>query len=222
MEKKGGVSLWVRLGLESLGFFLEGLNLCIKDEKEARWGREWKEQRRLYSMTREINRAGGFIQLGVSDLERKRFCIFIPRGRGDKRGWMIMAKKLHQLVGALGRKPKNQEVRAMGKAIVGRSYVTVAKRPPWGNPNLIAVKAKREETLGFLQKLEHCVVVSWKASSGGEEDLESLGKLWAKSWGLRGNLGLAKLEKERFLLEFEDLEEARRVVSSGNRSMGGL
>ncbi|RVW39630.1 hypothetical protein CK203_090634 [Vitis vinifera] len=149
-------------------------------------------------MTREINRAGGFIQLGVSDLERKRFCIFIPRGRGDKRGWMIMAKKLHQLVGALGRKPKNQEVRAMGKAIVGRSYVTVAKRPPWGNPNLIAVKAKREETLGFLQKLEHCVVVSWKASSGGEEDLESLGKLWAKSWGLRGNLGLAKLEKKDF------------------------
>ena len=65
-------------------------------------------------------------------------------------------------------------------------------------------------------------MASWKASTGGEKDLESLGKLWAKSWGLRGNLGLAKPEKERFLLEFEDLEEARRVVSSGNRSMGGF
>ena len=65
-------------------------------------------------------------------------------------------------------------------------------------------------------------MASWKASTGGEEDLESLGKLWAKFWGLRGNLGLAKLEKERFLLEFEDLEEARRVISSGNRSMGGF
>ena len=222
VEKKGGVSSWVRLGPESLGFFLEGLNLCIKDEKEARWEREWKEQGRMYSMTRGINRAGGFIRLGVSDLERKRFCIFIPRGRGDKRGWMIMAEKLHQLVGVLGRKPKNQEVRAMGKAIVGRSYATVAKLPPWGNPNVIAVKAKREETIGFLQKLEHCVVASWKANSGGGKDLESLGQFWAKSWGLRGNLGLAKLEKERVLLEFEDLEEARRVVSSGNRSMGGI
>ncbi|RVW97047.1 hypothetical protein CK203_032410 [Vitis vinifera] len=188
VEKKGGVSSWVQLGPESLGFFLEG----------------------------------GFIRLGVSDLERKRFYIFILRGRGDKRGWMIMAEKLHQLVGAFGRKSNNQEVRAVGKAVVESSYATVAKRPTWGNTNSITVKVKREETLGNLQKLEHCVVASWKASTRGEEDLESLGKLWAKSWGLRGNLGLAKLEKDRFLLEFEDLEEARRVVSSGNRSMGGL
>ena len=107
---------------------------------------------------------------------------------------MIMAEKLHQLVGALGRKPENQEVRAVGKAIVESSYVTTMKRSTWDNTNSIAVKVKREETLGILQKLEHCVVESWKASSGGEEDLESLGKLWAKSWGLRGNLGLAKLE----------------------------
>ena len=86
MEKKGGVSSWVRLGPESLGFFIEGLTHCIKDEKEVRWGREWKEKGRLYSMMRGINRAGGFIRLGVFDLERKSFCIFIPRGRGDKRG----------------------------------------------------------------------------------------------------------------------------------------
>ena len=33
---------------------------------------------------------------------------------------------------------------------------------------------------------------------------------------------MAKLEKDRVLLEFEELEEARRVVSSRNRSMGGL
>ena len=221
MEKKGGVSSWVRLGPESLGFFLEGLNLCIKDEKEARWGREWKEQGRMYTMTRGINRAGGFIRLGVSDLERKRFCIFIPRGRRDKRGWTIMAEKLHQLVGILGRKPENQEVKAMGKAVVGRSYATIAKWPLSGKPNAIVVKAKREETIGLLQKLECCVVASWKNSSGGE-DLEKLGQFWAKSWDLRGNLGLAKLEKERVLLEFEELEEARRVVSSGNRSMGGV
>ena len=59
VEKKGGVSSWVRLGSDNIGFFLEGLNLCIKDEKEARWGREWKEQGRMYSMIRGINIAGG-------------------------------------------------------------------------------------------------------------------------------------------------------------------
>ncbi|RVW18508.1 hypothetical protein CK203_102883 [Vitis vinifera] len=31
----------------------------------------------------------------------------------------------------------------------------------------------------------------WKASTKGEDDLESLGRFWAKSWGIRGNFGLA-------------------------------
>ena len=42
-ERKRGVSSWVRVGVESLGFLLEGLNHCIKDEKEGRWERDWKE-----------------------------------------------------------------------------------------------------------------------------------------------------------------------------------
>ena len=78
------------------------------------------------------------------------------------------------------------------------------------------MKVKREETLGNLQKLEHYIVASWKSRTTGKEDLERLGRLWAKSWGLKGKLGLARLEKDRASLEFEDLEEARRIVSSGN------
>ena len=65
-------------------------------------------------------------------------------------------------------------------------------------------------------------MASWKERSGGENDLEKLGQIWAKSWDLKGSLGLAKLEKERALLEFEDLEEVRRVVSFGNRAMEGI
>ena len=117
VEKKEGVSSWVRLGSDNLGVFLEGLNLCIKDEKEARWGREGKEQGRMYSMSRGINKAGGFIRLGVSDLERKRFCIFIPRGRRDKRGWMTMAEKLNQMVGSFGnQKPRKERT---GRRLLG-------------------------------------------------------------------------------------------------------
>ncbi|RVW15113.1 hypothetical protein CK203_083357 [Vitis vinifera] len=86
MEKKRGVSSWVRLGSESLGFFMEGLIHYIKDEKEGKWGKEWKDKGKSYSLTRGFNRAGGFLRLGVVDLERKRFCIFTPKSRGDKRG----------------------------------------------------------------------------------------------------------------------------------------
>ena len=44
----------------------------------------------------------------------------------------------------------------------------------------------------------------------------------ASSWGLKGKLGLARLEKGRVLLEFEFVEEAIRVLTSGKRSVGGL
>ena len=222
VEKKGGVSSWVRLGLNSLGLFLEGLNLCIKDEKEARWGREWKEQGRTFYMSRGINKAGGFIRLGVSDLERKHFCIFIPRGRKEKRGWMTMAEKLKEVIGSFVSKAATQEGKAMGKIVGGSLYATIAKRALLGNQNTIVVKVRREESMGLLKKLEHCVVASRKGNLGGDDDLEKLGQLWAKSWELKGSLGLAKMEKGRYLLDFEDLEEARRVVSSGNRTMEGV
>ncbi|RVW87593.1 hypothetical protein CK203_041151 [Vitis vinifera] len=150
----------------------------------------------MYSMTRGINRAGRFIRLGVFDLERKRFCIFIPRGR--------------------------REGKAVEKAVVGRSYATIAKRSLLGNPKCNRSEGEKGGINRIVKEIEHCVVASWKDNSGGEDDLEKLGQLWAKSWELKGSLGLAKLEKERALLDFEDLEEARRVVSSGNRAMEGI
>ncbi|RVW47199.1 hypothetical protein CK203_070143 [Vitis vinifera] len=61
---------------------------------------------------------------------------------------------------------------------------------------------------------------SWRDGLG-EDEIEKWGKFWAKSWDLKGNLGLAKLNKRKALLEFEDLEEARRVVSSGSCAWEG-
>ena len=133
-----------------------------------------------------------------------------------------MVEKLNQMVGFLGKKPENQEGKNMEKAVTGRPYATIAKRSLSGNPNAIVVKVKRKESIGLLKKLEHCVMASWKDNLGGEDDLEKLGQLWAKSWELKGSLGLAKLEKERVLLDFEDLEEARRVISSRKRAMEGV
>ena len=61
------------------------------------------------------------------------------------------------------------------------SYAEVVKRPSWRITNSIRVKVKREETLGNLQKLEHCLVASWNSRTTGEDDLERLGRLWANS-----------------------------------------
>ncbi|RVW42964.1 hypothetical protein CK203_076298 [Vitis vinifera] len=98
----------------------------------------------------------------VVDLERKSFCIFIPRGRGDKGGWVTMAEKLHQI----------EEVMKIG-------------------------------TL-------HCCEL--ESQNRGRRGPREIGKIMGKFLGLKGKLGLAKLEKDRVLLEFEDLEEARHIV----------
>ena len=37
VERKRGISSWIRLGLESLGLFLEGLVHCSKDTSVGKW-----------------------------------------------------------------------------------------------------------------------------------------------------------------------------------------
>ena len=129
----------------------------------------------MYSMIRGTNRTGGFIRIGVSDLEGKRFCIFVPRGRRDKRGWTTMAKKLKHVLGFFGKKPEKQKGKAVEKVVMGGSYVTMVRKPLTGNSNVTTVKVKKEESEGLIKKLKHCVVASWRDGSGGKMILRSGG-----------------------------------------------
>ena len=98
VERKRGISSWIKLGPESLGLFVECLVLCIKDMRIGKWERKWKEKGRANSLVRDENKEGCFLQLGVVvDLEKKRFNIFIPKGRGVKGGWASMAETLRRL-----------------------------------------------------------------------------------------------------------------------------
>ena len=44
----------------------------------------------------------------------------------------------------------------------------------------------------------------------------------AKLWGLKGNLGLAKLESGKVLLEFEVMAEAKKALKAREVSVGGF
>ena len=132
-----------------------------------------------------------------------------------------MAEMVRQMEELVGRRTDLQEVRTVGKATPAKSYAEAVMRTNRDGLNAIKMKVTREEIAGNLQKLEHCLVASCKSNKKEEDDLERLGSLWANSWGLKGKLGLAKLERGKALLEFEDLSEAHRVVSSGSRLMGG-
>ena len=150
-------------------------------------------------------------------MEKRRFSICILKGKGEKRGWASMVESLRNMGFCFDKKENRQEERA-----TGRSYVEVAKEPKSRDITRVRVEVKGEEISKNLSKLEHCLVGNWNLSSAREEDLERLGWLVASEWGLKGKLGLARLGKGRVLLEFEFVEEARNVLASGKRLVGGL
>ena len=216
-ENKGGILSWVHLGPASVGLFIEGLIQCIRDGKEGRWESGWKEKGRNYSLVREVNRVGCFIRLGVTDMENRRFSICIPKGRGEKGGWVFMVESLRNVGFWFEKKENNQEVR-----VTGKSYAEVVKGLECRDATRVRVEVKGEEIRSNVSRLEHCLVGKWNPRSAREEDLERLGWSVASAWGLKGKLGMARLGKRCVLLEFEIVEEAKRVLASGERSVGGI
>lgn len=87
---------------------------------------------------------------------------------------------------------------------------------------VVRVEVREKDFSRNLKKLDHCLVGFWNSSLARGDDLEKLGIQLAKIWGLKGKLGLAKLEKGKVLLEFELLVEAKRVLNFGKILVGGL
>ena len=216
-ESKGELVSWVRLGPASVGLVLEGLSQCLRNGEEGRWEKGWKEKGRLYSMVREANRAGCFIRLGVTDMEKRRFGICIPRGGKEKGGWLAVKEALRREGCWLDEKESDQGVRESGKL-----YAEVVKGLELRDTTRFRVEIKEEETKNNVSRLRQCLIGKWSPSSAREEDLACLGWAAARAWGLRGKLGLARLGKGCALLEFEKAEEAEKVLASGERLVGGI
>ncbi|KAL6322566.1 hypothetical protein AAG906_009876 [Vitis piasezkii] len=216
-ESKGGVVSWVRLGPVSVGQLIEGLIQCAKEGKDGRWEKGWNEKGRSYSLVREANRAGSFIRLGVTDMEKRRFGICIPKGKGEKGGWDSMVESL-LWVGFR----REEEVVVQGVGVSGRSYLEVVRGPESRNTSRARIEIKEEEIRNNVSKLKQCLIAKWNTKSTREEELASLGWSAAKAWGLKGNLGLARMGKGCALLEFEMVEEARRVLAARVREVGGI
>ena len=195
IESKREVSSWVRLRPVSVGFFLESLNQCIKDKEEGKWEMGWKKNRRTYSLVRDVNRARCFLLLGVVDLEMKRFNIFIPKGRGERGGWISMAEMLRKLGANFGRNENKQEERAMVKPSMERSYAEMVKKLRSKDSKKVRVEVRRKEISRNLCKLEHCLVGSWNPNLVRGDDLERLGWLMANSWALKKKARVGKVGK---------------------------
>ena len=221
VERKRGISSWVKLGPVSLGLFLECLLLCLEETSDEKWERMWKENGRSYSLLRDENKGGCYLRLGVVDLDKKNFSIFIPKGRRVKGGWSSMVKTLRSLEVDMDRKERQQiDVRLL-KPSLRKTFAEVVQRPRSKSKAVAKVEIRKEVLSINLNKLAHCLVGFWNPNSARGDNLKSWGTQMARKWGLKGKLGLAKLERGKILLEFEKLEEARKVLNSGKISIGG-
>ena len=189
VESKRGVSSWVRLGPASVRLFLEGLDQCVKNGKEDEWEKGWKEKGRSYSMVRETNKVGCFLRLRVVHAEEKSYSICIPKGRGERGGWSVMADVVRDLIDRLDKKENTKE-----ETTPRRLHVEMGKR--WGNSDRLSVRVEIEgkEINRNMSRLGHCLVGRWSLRAPGEDGVangEFLGakrKAWFGMAGRRSGL----------------------------------
>ncbi|KAJ9683127.1 hypothetical protein PVL29_018924 [Vitis rotundifolia] len=204
VERKRGVSSWVKMGPASLVFLVESLVLCIKDSGKGKWERSWKENGRFFSLVRDLNKGGCFLCLGVVDPEGKRYSIFIPKGKGAKGGWASLMEALQSLDVVFGKSEnKKVEVRS-SKSLLGKTFAEVVRNPSCEEKAVARVVISKNDISRNVEKLSHCLVGFWDPNSRRGDDLR----------------GLAKLERGKALMEFEILAEAEKVLKIGKISVG--
>ncbi|RVW29924.1 RHOMBOID-like protein 10, chloroplastic [Vitis vinifera] len=201
VEQKGEISSWVRLG--PVGKRVEG---------------EWED---VLSVAR-LQQRGLLSPFGVADLERKRFSIFIPKGRGVKGGWASMVDILRSL-GCEESYPNNQKVDvSRSKPNMVKSYMEATKVAKEKERAAVRVDVTKEEVGRNLSKLGHCIVGTWNHNVAKGDDLRGWGSQLARIWRLKGNLGLAKMERGKVLMEFEIPAEAEQASKMGSILLGGV
>ncbi|RVW34362.1 Transposon TX1 uncharacterized 149 kDa protein [Vitis vinifera] len=222
VERKGDVSSWIKLGPASLGPLIEGLVSCSKDMRTGYWEKRWQEKGRFFSLVRGENKGGCFLRLGVIDRAKKRFSIFIPKGRGAKGGWILLAEALREMESRPGGQAGQEDKGKLWIPMWGKSFAEVVKQKCSNGDEVVRVKVDSRAIRANLEKLNQCLVGSWNPRRGEGEDLRSWGTQMSKAWGLKGNLGLAKMNEGKVLLEFELVNEAEKALVDGEIEVEGL
>ena len=124
--------------------------------------------------------------LGVIDREKKRFSIFVPRGRGAKGGWALMVEALREIESILDRQVRQKDKDKFWKPMLGKSFAEVVKQNCSIGEEVARVKVDNRALSVNLEKLAHCLVGCWDPMLGGGGRFEKLGDPNGKIVGAKG------------------------------------
>ena len=126
-----------------------------------------------------------------------------------------MVETLRALGVAMERKESQKKKTMSLVPGLGKSFAEVVKMQNCNSRSVARVEVSHKDLSRNLKRLDHCLVSLWDPKSVKGDDLRSRGNQMARSWGLNGNLGLAKLERGKVLMEFEMVAEAEKALNLG-------
>ena len=129
--------------------------------------KRWQENGRFFSLERGENKGGCFLKLGVLDREKKRFNIFVPRGRGAKGGWSLLVEALREIESISGRQVRQQDKEIFRSPLRGKSFAEVVKQNHSIGEEVARVRVDNSALCVNLEKLAHCLVGCWNSTRGG-------------------------------------------------------
>lgn len=144
--------------------------------------------------------------------EAKRFCLVFPEGKGLLRSWATLAEKLRSLGVVTFVEAKNALVPVVGRVerslgSMGKSekraFVDVARAPTGRIGDALWLQLGGRKKWSREEQLGRCLVGRWGIS---------LRRWGERLWNLKRGVRFSKLGGAFFLLEFEDGEEAKRVL----------
>ena len=231
-ERSRGFESWIRFGEASLRCLLEGVETCCREVDDQRWAIEWVEGNRKFRMERRLNKAGRFILCSVRDMEAKRYSIIFPEGKGQASGWNSLAVRLRGLgvtpteglkisnVPEFPVKPKGVlKVQWKEKGVEMKSFAEAVNSSPRRAGESVWLEVGENEVRGRLEHLKHCLIGRWGSVSVPPPELDLVRSWSRQSWEVKGKLSIAALGRGIMLFEFDQAQEAERVLARGKRSL---
>ena len=237
IKRSRGIASWIRFGVEGMKKLLEGVEECCRVSVPARRPLEWWENGRYFRLERKENNAGRFILCSVNDAEGKTHKLVFPEGRGFLNGWNMLIEKIRGLgFKALQENKPMRNVKEVLSKGEEKKWTSPSKNKiTWGGQH----KLKVEEVAGSsvdsavwmdvgdfaygkgLGPLQFCLIGKWKTKPNPYPAAKVMEVWFREAWRINGEVRIAALNEDLFLLEFDEPEKAKWVLVLGRRSFKG-